>query len=53
MLTIPSGLWVIAAKCPLIEAMAHVVIGMIQGFALAWLAGKVIEEKPAFAADEL
>jgi hypothetical protein len=52
LLTLPSGLWVIAAKCPLIEAIAHIAIGMIQGIALAWLAGKVIEGKPAFAANE-
>ena len=51
MLTIPSGLWVIAAKCPLIEAMAHVAIGMIQGVVLAWLAVSLIEGKRAFAAN--
>jgi hypothetical protein len=35
MLTLPSALWVIAAKCPLPEAMAHLTIGCTQGVILA------------------
>src|SRR5579864_5980631 len=34
MLTLPSALWVIAAKCPWPEATAHLVIGLMQGLVL-------------------
>jgi hypothetical protein len=45
MLTLPSALWVIAARCPLPEAIAHLTVGCAQGLTLALVAQKVSKNK--------
>ncbi len=49
-LTIPLALWVIAARCPLPEAAAHVAIGVMQGLVLAWFVRTVTQSERKFVA---
>ena len=42
MLSVPSSLWVIAARCPFREAAAHAVFGLLQGLLLARLARSLL-----------
>jgi hypothetical protein len=50
MLTLPSALWVIAARCPSREALAHLAIGCMQALALAFVAEKLGQRPPMAAA---
>jgi hypothetical protein len=50
MLTVPAAFWVIAAKCPYTEAVAHMTMGLGQGVVLAWLAKSFLERAKAVVA---